>query len=763
MTETSKRAITRTNSNTSQFAQDFTKIIRRYKKHCIYIKRLLHETDKSYNEISDKRVLTAEKFSEIKLSKLDREYINNILSRPLALIVCSQTYNGKARFVNELLNESLLPESPIIQKNDIHHATTGASLNISGSFELVDTDGVQKSVSWSTVPRDDIIVKDENDFYLHRIDEENDQYETPLLEIRKPLPFLGNHVQIIITPSNQNLHIKQFYSQITEEIVPIFIYIIDQEKLLENDLEELRSFRTIATNEPILFIRIDSTNNSSSNTDETPCVEAFRQLCELGFVSLLSTESCDNTSETSSSLFQSDMIDNGLSNFTLFLNYIDKHVDRLTIHAVNILQSSQELCLDVFNDSAFEMARDMLITPKRLSYTREKEKDLYESLISLTNSKQNEIQKLIFEAVNEIQETLTDQACSLEISGIELTDQLTVKTARDLKKCTSFVQDFVLARLNKAIGEKLSSSVSILRQDYVGTLTRCLSHLERNQEDDEASTSASNALQEILQSAYQVNISLPTNSNLFKILIAKMKEVFRTFSWNNCPRIDPDFKRSVALNMLQNVSDAKLAKIVCTQLNDRIRMSHDNFETLLKQLEHRHSDRLKSTEDKQQRVRKEYTPKIARHLLESTSLKDLIEYGLPKQGHEIGRGQYGVVYECESWANQRSCVLKSVIPPDDRHWNDLALEFHYLRRIPDHPRIVKLIGSVIDYSFHDYTPVLLVMERLTRDLYIALKHKLSFDIRIRIALDVIEGLRYLHGLGLVHRDIKLKNVLVRDI
>jgi len=35
--------------------------------------------------------------------------------------------------------------------------------------------------------------------------------------------------------------------------------------------------------------------------------------------------------------------------------------------------------------------------------------------------------------------------------------------------------------------------------------------------------------------------------------------------------------------------------------------------------------------------------------------------------------------------------------------------------------------------------------------------------RIRIALDVVEGLRYLHGLGLVHRDIKLKNVLVRYI
>jgi serine/threonine protein kinase len=69
------------------------------------------------------------------------------------------------------------------------------------------------------------------------------------------------------------------------------------------------------------------------------------------------------------------------------------------------------------------------------------------------------------------------------------------------------------------------------------------------------------------------------------------------------------------------------------------------------------------------------------------------------------------------------------------------------------------------------------MERLKRDLHAALKNRLEISIRYKkliffvydqikffyrmnIALDVVEGLRYLHGLGLVHRDIKLKNVLV---
>lgn len=82
--------------------------------------------------------------------------------------------------------------------------------------------------------------------------------------------------------------------------------------------------------------------------------------------------------------------------------------------------------------------------------------------------------------------------------GIELTDELTVKTAKDFKKCTSTIEDFVLLQLNKAIADGLSSSVSVLRQDYVGTLTRCLDNLERNKDDDESSLSASKALQEVI-------------------------------------------------------------------------------------------------------------------------------------------------------------------------------------------------------------------------------------------------------------------------
>lgn len=39
---------------------------------------------------------------------------------------------------------------------------------------------------------------------------------------------------------------------------------------------------------------------------------------------------------------------------------------------------------------------------------------------------------------------------------------------------------------------------------------------------------------------------------------------------------------------------------------------------------------------------------------------------------------------------------------------------------------------------------------------------MALETRLQIALDVVEGIRFLHSQGLVHRDIKLKNVLVRE-
>ena len=56
----------------------------------------------------------------MKISESDREYLDLLKkTRPLALIICfSKHIMENLVFVNELLNESLLPESSIIDKNE---------------------------------------------------------------------------------------------------------------------------------------------------------------------------------------------------------------------------------------------------------------------------------------------------------------------------------------------------------------------------------------------------------------------------------------------------------------------------------------------------------------------------------------------------------------------------------------------------------------------------------------------------------------------
>uniref|UniRef100_A0A6G1SCT3 Dual serine/threonine and tyrosine protein kinase n=2 Tax=Aceria tosichella TaxID=561515 RepID=A0A6G1SCT3_9ACAR len=423
------------------------------------------------------------------------------------------------------------------------------------------------------------------------------------------------------------------------------------------------------------------------------------------------------------------------------------------VRAATLLRELHARFLRTFILSAFDLTWDMMSTPKRFQYAKEKELELYQSLNRMADIKQEEIKEIIKQ----------------ESNVITINDPIEVISSRsEIEQCRREIQEAVLRQLNEAIASKLVESVDSLRNSYVGTLERCLASLEQNFIDHQEAPNALLALRQILNAAYRVEVNVQSSTSILRVLWEKMKQLisksFMPRIWTNYGVINDEWKRQQALEIIEKLDESRLAKSICSQFRARLKLSHEQFLQSIRDLELQHAGRLQYTEELRLRVRKMHAPRMAKFALESTSLIDLIIYGMPCLEKEIGRGQYGVVYACESWAGHSPCAVKSVVPPDDKHWNDLAMEFYYTRCIPEHERIVSIFGSVIDHSYGSgSTPaVLLVMQRLNRDLYSAIKSGLDWLLRLQIAIDVVEGIRFLHNQGLVHRDIKLKNILLDE-
>ena len=430
------------------------------------------------------------------------------------------------------------------------------------------------------------------------------------------------------------------------------------------------------------------------------------------------------------------------------------------IKAATLLRELHARFLKTFVLSAFDLTWDMITTPKRFEYAKQKELELYGSLMEIANLKQDEIRQLIRESQKSVKVNETPNHVEIISSQSEL----------DLYR--QEIQEFVLQQLNASIASKLVGSVESLRNSYVGTLERCLASLEQNCLDNNEPPHALMALRQILNAAYRVEVNVQSSTSILRVFWEKMKQLITKSLpnwsmspfWSNYGVINEDWKRQQASDIIERLDENRLAKSICAQFRQRLKVSHEQFLQSIKDLELQHAGRLQHTEKLRLRVRKMHAPRMAKYALESTSLVDLILYGMPCLEKEIGRGQYGVVYACESWAGHSPCAVKSVVPPDDKHWYDLAMEFYYTRCIPEHERIANIYGSVIDHSYGSgSTPaVLLIMQRLNRDLYSAIKSGLDWLLRLQIAIDVVEGIRFLHNQGLVHRDIKLKNILLDE-
>ena len=137
-----------------------------------------------------------------------------------------------------------------------------------------------------------------------------------------------------------------------------------------------------------------------------------------------------------------------------------------------------------------------------------------------------------------------------------------------------------------------------------------------------------------------------------------------------------------------------------------------------------------------------------------------------REDNEKGRGSYGVVYSGKF--DGRPVAVKRIhsilleAPDNVPLLRDFEKECSILKSL-QHPNIVRMLGTFRDDGSGERP--LLVMEAYEENLkgYLTRnKGKLSVSRQLEIAQEVTEGLCFLHRNNIVHRDLKLENILVGE-
>ena len=132
------------------------------------------------------------------------------------------------------------------------------------------------------------------------------------------------------------------------------------------------------------------------------------------------------------------------------------------------------------------------------------------------------------------------------------------------------------------------------------------------------------------------------------------------------------------------------------------------------------------------------------------------------EGKILGEGGFGVVYEGE-WENSKVAVKEMFISYDEFKVMDSELDFMGKYR---NPRLVTLYGIYIKEIRANKLQCGFIMELMNIDLdnylYNEPKADKSLKNKIRIIIQITKGINYLHSIGIVHRDIKPKNVLLTE-
>ncbi|NXN10243.1 DUSTY kinase, partial [Indicator maculatus] len=393
-------------------------------------------------------------------------------------------------------------------------------------------------------------------------------------------------VDIVVAPCRGFQSAEATLAEYVDQVLPVVTFAISEAALSPPDESELRRIKE-RFSLPIFFFRVPD-SGLDLIAPKPPANEKSSLYCQLLDLEYLSSDHCSCGAPAPEGDAQSMLVEQ-LEKLRLLSAFSRQVLQKHLVEAATSLNEVHCRCLNIFINQAFDMQRDLQITPKRLEYTRRKENELYESLMSIANRKQEEMKDMIVETLGNMKEELLEDAASMEFKDIIIPENGEPVSSKDIKCCIKQIQELIISRLNQAVANKLISSVDYLRESFVGTLERCLKSLE---ESWEVSVHPARSLEKSKDASVHITSNylkqvwwLRCLAVVFLInLYPDPARIIQRITWVSPPAITSDWKRKVAQDAIESLSASKLAKSICSQFRTRLNSSHEAFAASLRQV-----------------------------------------------------------------------------------------------------------------------------------------------------------------------------------